>query len=100
MQPLHKVDWKEVHERNEAAVEIASLHLVPRIQELDAVLSMMLNMRDSGADNINGYSANSIVNIMLPHLRDMTRGCLKITDRMVGIDRDTSPLGGETSGSS
>lgn len=90
---MRNVNWDAIEERRAMVEDIATNTMVPRIQELDAILSMLLDMRDSGADNINGYSAESIINIMLPHLRDMARDCLKITDEMVGIDSDTSPLG-------
>lgn len=75
--------------------DIASDKLVPRIQELDAIMTMLFDIRYSGCAYINGYSPESIVNIMLPHLRDMIRDCLKIVDSMVGIDHSTSPLGDE-----
>lgn len=88
-----KVDLDAIHARRQAMEEIAQLNLVPRIQELDGTLSMLVHLYNASEDQVMGYSATSLMKIMLNHIHELARDCLKITHEMVGIDADTSPLG-------
>jgi len=91
-QPM-KVDWEPIAARRAKMENIASCDLVPRMQELDGLLSMLAHLYNAAEDQVMGYTATSLMKIMLNHIHELARDCLKITHEMVGIDADTSPLG-------
>jgi len=91
-QPM-KVDWESIAAERAKMEELASCNLVPRMQQLDGMLSMLVHLYNTDEYRVMGYTPIDLIKVTLDLVHEVTRDCLKITYEMVGKDAAVTPLG-------